>query len=459
MFDDMEASGLAVKEARMDREAKADEAIYEVRKGFGEFLAADTKQEFEDRWKLAQGDIMKTIALVTDPVPAIIRRVKGALKPNGKTVATPKQATAAAKKLAWTFDQQKGAWTTVGHANSFECPKCAASLDIGFSRCACGSVWNSWAIEAKGKHAGGTVYMAREVPERDTKLANVTGGQIITKSHLEPGTYEEKATGETWTVDETGMSSPENGYEHMTWAQIDLELGDLDEPFDPAGFTRVTKVKTAADDCFNCGNAKSDHSGKELYCPTADGAQINTYTTKLKESDVKDAGIGSQPPCPKCGSTDDITVKDKGDGAGQCLSCGINWDSEGNQTSYEVHSGMELTKDERLFVAGWEIAAASKPVPDTKIQPVLEGYIAFLDKVSDEYSERTTLTDDNYEPKKDGIPNATDDLVLAPGANVEMHREVREDLAEEIDTANGEDRDEEPMYDPAIGLPEPKKAP
>jgi len=650
MFESLTASESGSRDQRLAKEAAADEAIYVVRERFGAFLAqAESKQDFEDRFALVENDVRKAVAEVTRPVPGIMRRVKGALKPGGKGQPTPRQTRQAAAKLSWAFDKARNAWVAEGANLKFATPCCGQELDLGFGHCKCGKTWNSWQVASTDKQAAGSKYFAREVAERPTILAlrkkaddamrpvqeeelvcsncGVSAGMWPT-SEMDPEDIEaetcevcggslKKAGKKTamegagndfaawWLQRNPGGSLDQIGYDEIE-ANIDefcdstgTSPEDVVDDLIAEGYLPgaadgyLSNDKTADVDpvCFNCGEPKSEHTGDDLYCPTADGSQINKFVegkvagTRPKARKAA-FDVDSLPPvdesmnlcwncgyrehglprgaCPECGSYDrwidteygrqqlregptppviaskepvlllepgqqvpagtkagtrivqkkaadiieapqtmdtnndgvvedqiaeDQTIQIAEDAIVELYLREVEEELKGEEQNADtqapleqafdaiqevkeeeaveppaeideepVVAGMKLSDDEKLFVAGWKMAANGEAIPNTKKRLVLEGYVAFLDKQADSYSDRTTETDDNYEPKIPGIPNAMDDIVPAPGDNVDACKEVREDLAEEIDEANDDSRDEEPMHDDA-GLPDPVKAP
>lgn len=69
--------------AQADREALLRSAIFDAREQFGSFLAsAKDKSDFKDRVALVKNDMMKVVANSLMPVPGVMRKVEGALKPD-----------------------------------------------------------------------------------------------------------------------------------------------------------------------------------------------------------------------------------------------------------------------------------------------------------------------------------------------------------------------------------------
>jgi Zn finger protein HypA/HybF involved in hydrogenase expression len=283
IFDELTAGSDALeREANLEQRKVAD-AIFAAKERFGDYLGnAQTKSDYAERLRFVNNELHTLVSSHVFPTPGVMRRVKSSLRPkfaNAKNRPTARRTASRKLSSTWVYDARLNSYVSNGTAE-FKCPSCMTlHSNLGFNRCACGKVWNSWVVRSGDKTAAGDQYFCTEVYENDTKLANVKK-----RSNEDDSPYTETCT-------ECGEDTDPDELTQVMGGKVCPECADIqDEDRENARWSkkRSARRKTAVE-------MNPNPDSEEFVC--------NDCGAKGIAGDLSSQALMDQKVCPECSST------------------------------------------------------------------------------------------------------------------------------------------------------------
>lgn len=500
LFDDLASSEREASLAIRGQERKLKEASFEVRKNFGRYLAnSHNDEEYEERFSYLYDKISSLVSQTVKPTNEVLAWLKEELRSTSKS--QEKTAGFVKRSNVWQWDSESRSFKS--SSCDFTCACGNVVSGIGQHSCRCGNIWNISSVTDGNKTAAVPLFICREVLRRDTVLASSrqADSYINPLDTMPPNPSEVTVPGgpDPSTIMPTTPDPSTIGTPEALGGSNSLNTPDANTMPNPVQQTRVsTKVDPLSPSDKNSVPQSEGYDLPELFGPAAgEGLHDKGWGDRMKdwqkdrqaaldlifaaddEEESSDSDETNTPPPVEQPATDNSgpmgqpptsipeppvenqPVEDQALNIAQeaILDLILREKREDVMGLSDTEQKQDLLEDayQNLdTVQSIESAENSMPMI-ASIQSFYEGYIAgYLDRVAENSYEDRTTDYVGTRPPIPGVSNGLDDVIPATKTE-DTTKELRSELAKELDKANGP-KEEKPL-DPAEPFGRNKTAP